>query len=109
MFILAMKCVGRKIRLCQTVCPLVDALGWRHRCLHGQAADILPALLQQGDEVVDRQHDVGDQLIFSHTNVSDGDTHAENLLKLELDGGLNLVDLGAEVFVVGDGGWEFTS
>jgi len=48
-------------------------------------------------------------LILGHANVSDSDTHAENLLKLELDGGLNLGDLGAEVLVVGDGGWEFTS
>ena len=48
-------------------------------------------------------------MILGHTNVSDSDTHAENLLKLELDGGLDLGDFGAEVFVVGDGGWEFTS
>jgi len=74
------------MQLCKMICPLVDALGWRHRCLHGQAADVLPALLQQGDEVVDGQHNVGDQLILSHADVSDSNTHAENLLKLELDG-----------------------
>lgn len=88
---------------------LVKALGRRHRSLDCQAAHVLPSLLQQGDEVVDSQHDVGDQLILSHANVSDGDTHAENLLQLELDGRLDFVDLGGQIFVVGDGGGEFTS
>jgi hypothetical protein len=38
--------------------------------------------------------------------VADGYTEAENLLKLELDGGLDLVDLGDKVIVVGDGSRE---
>lgn len=88
---------------------LVDALWRRHGSLDGQASNVLPALLQEGDEVVDSQHDVRDQLILSHLNVSDSDTHAQNLLQLKLDGGLDFDDLGAEVFVVGDWGREFTS
>jgi len=88
---------------------LVDTLGRRHRSLDRQAANVLPSLLQQRDEVVDGQHDVGDQLILSHSDVSDGDTHAQDLLQLELNGGLDFVDLGAEILVVGDRGWEFTS
>ena len=88
---------------------LIDALGRRHRSLDGQAAHVLPALLQEGDEVVDSQHDVGDQLVLSHANIADSDTHAQNLLQLELDSRLDFVDLGAEIFVVGDGSREFTS
>lgn len=88
---------------------LVDALGRRHGSLDSQASNVLPSLLQQRDEVVDGQHDVGDQLILGHSDVSDSDTHAQDLLQLELDGGLDLVDLGAEILVVGDWGWEFTS
>jgi hypothetical protein len=88
---------------------LVKALGRRHRSLDRQAANVLPSLLKQRHEVVDGQHDVGDQFILGHANVSDGNTHAENLLKLELDGGLDLIDLAAQVLVVGDGSREFTS
>ena len=88
---------------------LIEALGRRHRCLDRQAANVLPSLLQQRDEVVDGQHDVGDELILSHANVSDSDTHAKNLLKLELDGGLDFGDLGRQILVVGDWGREFTS
>jgi len=69
----------------------------------------LPSLLQERNEVVDSQHDVGDELVLSHANVADSDTHAQNLLQLELDGALDFVDLAAQVFVVGDWGWEFTS
>jgi hypothetical protein len=68
----------------------------------------LPSLLQQRDEVVDSQHNVGNQLILGHLDVSDGNTHTQDLLQLELDGGLDFVDLAAEVFVVGDWGREFT-
>jgi hypothetical protein len=81
---------------------LVEALGRRHGSLDGQATNVLPSLLQQRDEVVDGQHDVTDQLILSHADISDSDTHAEHLLQLELDGGLDLVDLVGEVFSVGD-------
>lgn len=85
----------------------------------------MPGLLEEGDEVVliaislcssverrgtyDGQHDVSNQLILSHANVADSDTHAENLLKLELDGGLDLVDLVLEILVVGDWGGELSS
>jgi len=88
---------------------LVETLGRRHGSLDGQATNVLPALLQQRDEVVDRQHDVGNQLLLSHANVADGDTHAQNLLELELDGRLDLVDLAGEVIRVRDGGGELAS
>ena len=85
---------------------LVQTPWWGHGGLDGQAAHILPALLQQRDEVVDGQHDVSDQLILRHVHVADRDTHAQHLLQLELDRGLDFGDLRAEVLSVGDWGWE---
>jgi len=66
----------------------------------------LPALLQKRDEVVDGQHDVSNELILGHLDVSDSDTHAQNLLQLELDGGLDLGDLSGKVISVRDRGRE---
>lgn len=82
---------------------LVETLGRRHGSLDGQASHVLPALLQKRNQVVDGQHDVSDELILGHVNVADSDTHAQDLLQLELDRGLDLGDLGAEVLGVGDG------
>lgn len=88
---------------------LVQALGRRHGSLDSQAAHVLPAFFQERHQVVDSQHDVGDQLVLSHANIADSDTHAQDLLQLELDCRLDFVDLGAQVLVVGDRGREFTS
>ena len=90
-------------------CPLVETLGRRHGSLDGQASDVLPALLKKRDEVVDGQHDVTDEVVLGHVDVADSDTHAENLLQLELDGGLDIGDLGAEILGVRDGGRELAS
>lgn len=88
---------------------LVQTLGRRHGSLDDKAANVLPALLEQGNEVVDGQHDVSNKLVLGHANVADGNTEAKNLLKLELDGGPDIGNLGGQVFTVGDGGREFTS
>lgn len=93
----------------QTTESLVHSLWWGHGSLDGKTSNVLPALLEQGDKVVDSQHDVSNKLILSHTNVADSNTQAKLLLKLELDGGLDVIHLVGEIFVVGDGGWEFTS
>jgi hypothetical protein len=91
-----------------TTNPLVEALGRAHGGLDGQGAHVLPSLLQQRDEVVDGQHNVTNQLVLSHANVANGDTHAEHLLQLELDGRLDLVHLVVEVLSVGDGCGELS-
>lgn len=85
---------------------LVQALGGRHGGLDGQAADVLPALLEKRDEIVDGKHDVAEELLNLHLDVANSDTHAEDLLELELDGALDLGDLAGEVIRVGDGGGE---
>lgn len=88
---------------------LVETLGRRHGSLDDQATDVLPSLLQQRDKVVDGQHDVGNQLLLGHADVTNSDSQAKNLLELELDGGLDLVDLAGKVVVVADGGGELAS
>lgn len=47
-------------------------------------------------------------MVLSHANVSNGDTQAKNLLELELDGALDVVDLGGKVLSMGDGGRELS-
>lgn len=85
---------------------LVQALGWRHGSLHGQAAHILPALLQERDEVIDGKHDVSDELVLSHANIANSHSHTQDLLQLELDGRLYFGDLDVEIVCVRDWGRE---
>lgn len=62
-----------------------------------QALDVLPVLLEERDQEIDGQHSVGGDLVFGHVNVANGNTEAEDLLELELDGRLDLVDLVGEI------------
>jgi len=87
---------------------LVDTAGRRHGSLDDKAADVLPALLEQGDEVVDGQHEVGNKLLLGHANVADGDTKTQNLLELELDGGLDVGNLLLHVVGMADRSGELT-
>lgn len=88
---------------------LVEAFGRRHGSLDNKATNVLPSLLQQRDKVVDSQHDVGDQLVFTHTNIANSDTQAEDLLQLEFDSRFDFGDLAVHILIVRDGGREFTS
>lgn len=94
---------------CNSAQNLVQALRRRHGSLDDKTSNVLPALLKKRDKVVDGKHDVGDQFLLGHANVADGDTQAQNLLKLELDGGLDFGDLGVHVLSVGERSREFTS
>jgi hypothetical protein len=96
-------------RLVRGMMFLVEPSGRRHGRLDSQASHVLPSLLQQRHEVVDGKHDIGNELLLCHANISDSDTHAEHLLELELDGRLDFGDLRAQVIRVGDGSWEFAS
>ena len=82
---------------------LEETLGLAHRRLDVQRLDVLPVLLQQRDEEVDGQHDVGHKLVLSHLNVANGNTETQHLLELELDGGLDLVHTLLEVVRVRHG------
>lgn len=68
----------------------------------------MPVLLEEGDEEVDAQHGVGNEFIIGHLNVTNGNTQAKNLLKLELDGGSGFFNLGSQVIRVSNGGGELT-
>jgi len=70
--------------------------------------DVLPLLLQQGNQEIDAHVDVLDQLIVVHLDVTDGNSQAQNLLHLELDGGFHLTDFGGHVVSGGQNTWKFT-
>ena len=80
--------------------PLEDAERRAHRRLDVQRLDVLPVLLQKRNQEVDRHLDVDEQLLLRHLNVANSNGQAENLLELELDLGLDIVDLALEGLVV---------
>mmetsp|Transcript_4006 Transcript_4006/g.11488 ORF Transcript_4006/g.11488 Transcript_4006/m.11488 type:complete len:231 (+) Transcript_4006:182-874(+) len=92
----------------ETRSTLVQALRLAHGALDVQRLDVLPLLLQEGDQEVDRHLDVDKELLVGHADVPDGDTHAQDLLELVLDRGPDLRDLGLERVVVGDEGRELS-
>merc|ERR1719300_1024940 len=88
---------------------IVKSLDWSHGGLDVETLDVLPVLLQQGDQEVHGQVNVLDQFFLSHANVANSNTEAQDLLHLELDGGLQIQSLLFQVVIVGDQSWEFTS
>lgn len=72
---------------------LVHALNLAHRSLEVESLDVLPVLLEQGNQEVNSDVDVGEELLLGHLDVADSNTKAKSLLELELDGGLNLINL----------------
>jgi len=80
-----------------------------HRALDVQGSDVLPVLLEERYEEVNGGLNVVVQLLLSHVDASDSDTHAQNLLHLEFDGALDLSNLSLDVIVVGNQGWELSS
>ena len=87
---------------------LVKPLDFAHGGLDVEGLHVLPVLLQQGHQEVHGQVDVLSQLLLCHLNVSNGNIKAENLLHLELDGGLEVKDLGVEVIRVRHQGGELS-
>ena len=61
---------------------------------------ILPVLLQKGHKEVDAHLEVLLDLLLVHRQVTHSNTHAKNLLELELDCSFCLVDLGFKRFRV---------
>jgi len=88
---------------------LVQSNRRSHSALDVKGADVLPVLLQKRHQEVDGQMNVENQLILSHLHVTNGNVQAQDLLHLELDGGLEVVDLGVEVVAVLEKGWELAS
>ena len=87
----------------------VQPLNLAHGGLDVEALHVLPVLLQQRDEEVHGQVDVLDELLLTHLHVPHGDAEAENLLHLELDGGLEVQGLLLQVVIVSDESRELAS
>jgi len=58
---------------------LVESLSRTHGALDVQRPDVLPVLLEKGDEEVDGQVDVLDQLLLAHADVADSHAQAQDL------------------------------
>ena len=86
----------------------VKSLDWPHGRLDVQRLHILPVFLQQRNQEVHGQMDILDQLLLSHTDIADSHGQTEDLLHLELDGSLQVGDLGLQVVAVGDQGRELS-
>jgi len=71
-----------------------------------EGLDVLPALLQQGDQEVDRHVDVLSEFFFGHGSNTDSSTHTEDLLQLESDGRLDFLKLFFNLFVFTDSDGE---
>jgi hypothetical protein len=73
------------LRDCQAACifpwanNLVQPLGRSHGALDVETADVLPMLLEQGDQEVDGQMDVLHKHVLVHGHVADGHVQAEHL------------------------------
>jgi len=86
----------------------VDPLGLTHGGFEEQRVDVVPVLLKERDQEVDLHEGVLPDLVLVHLDVTDLDTHTENLLKLELDVGPDLVLLILKNIGLGDHGGELT-
>ena len=73
-----------------------------------EGSHVLPSLLHEGDEEVDGHGEVLSDVVLASLNVSDGSAEAGSLLGLELDGVLELVDLGGDLLSLGQGDGEQT-
>jgi len=87
---------------------LVETLAGAHGALDVKRAHVLPVLLEKRHQEIDGQTDVGGQIVGLHGHVANGNGQTQDLLELELDGSLQLLDLGHHVVTVGDHGGEFT-
>lgn len=87
----------------------VDLHGRAHGGLDVDLSNVLPLLLQEGSKEVSSKLGVDLDLFGIHLDVSDSDVQAHDLLHLELDGGLDLINLFLHVIATGKQGGEFTS
>mmetsp|Transcript_11676 Transcript_11676/g.22374 ORF Transcript_11676/g.22374 Transcript_11676/m.22374 type:complete len:243 (-) Transcript_11676:79-807(-) len=71
----------------------VNLDGRRHGRLDVDLANVLPLLLEKRRQKVGRELRVDDNVLLRHFHVSDGNVQAHDLLHLELDGGLDFVNL----------------
>ena len=88
---------------------LVDSVHFSHGRLDVERPHVLPILLQEGYEEVDRQHDISVQLVGLHANVTDSNRKTQDFLHLEFDCSFDGLDLVLHRFLVRESSGEFTS
>ena len=59
------------------------------------------------DEIARTKHHIGQNLIIGHTNMANGDTQAQDLLELELDGRTDISNFVGKILSMRDRGGEF--
>lgn len=69
---------------------------------------VLPLLLQQRDQEIDRQHDVRHDLVLLHVDVTDGDSQTQDLSELKFDGRSDFVDFLGKIVTVRNGSGELS-
>ena len=79
----------------------IEALGRTHGGLDVERLDVLPVLLQKGDEEVHGKVNVLHELVLGHAHIAHRHRQAEHLLHLELDGGLQVERFLIQVVAVG--------
>jgi len=85
---------------------LVETEWLAHCGLEVRGFDVLPVLLEEGDEEVDGQCGVLADFLLLHVDVANAASEAEHLLELEFDCCLELGCLLSEVVTEGNGCWE---
>lgn len=67
-----------------------------------EGSDVLPSLFHERNQEVDAHGDVLSEGFLVHVGSADGGAHAVDLLGLELDGLLELLDLGGDLLALDD-------
>lgn len=72
---------------------LVQSVRLSHGALDVKAPNILPVLLEEGDQEVDSHLHIDEKLLLAEGHIADGNAQAQHLLQLEFDASLDLVHL----------------
>mmetsp|Transcript_5568 Transcript_5568/g.8084 ORF Transcript_5568/g.8084 Transcript_5568/m.8084 type:complete len:88 (+) Transcript_5568:1-264(+) len=64
----------------------VDLHGWSHSTFNVHLSNILPLLLEKRSQKVGSKLNIDNDTLFLHTNITDGNVEAHNLLHLKLNG-----------------------
>jgi len=88
---------------------LVNSMGFSHSSLDIKGFDVLPILLEEGNEEVDGHGDIDNQLIFGMSNVSNGNSDAKDFLQLKLHRAFHIRHFRFHILVGSEKGWEFAS
>jgi len=85
-----------------------NTFGFSHGGFDVKGPDVLPVLLEEGDQKVDCKGEVLKKLVLGHFDMSDGNSQTQHFFQLEFDGAANLLCLGCQGIRVGDQGGELS-